>query len=390
MAVIDDKEMQISYQAAGLILQAEMKNDPLLRQQHQYLTEQKPVVVPGTYDHIDQLFTHMGISYETLLWQNLPNAQLNPTRPLFINCGGMNAERSHAAKVLEYVEAGGLFTTTDWCLKYVVEQIFSGFVKYAGQSTGPNESFPIVADPETKIEAASWFVESGSYPIQKMDEKVKTLFTSEEFGKKYNCDPSLAVIFPWSKGRVIHYVSHLYAQMVELRNASDAQKSEVYAQEKGFDKSVLGEFADKTKTAGVRSARSTMGSILHTATRPISVMTQPVGAQGSVLTQDRFTLVCEEPIFKYAGALVDRVLVGPLKKEILLGRSPLSDVVIEAESISRRHTAIFPQDNRVYIKDLASQNGTIVNDEKLAGSKQLFYKDQIRLGAVKPIRVLAE
>ncbi len=383
--------MQESYRAAGLILKAEAANDPALRQRFQALAERKPLVISGQHDHIDVLFKHLGILYELVNWERLGEHDLTPSQPVFINCGSFTpSSRDLEMKLHDYVEQGGILTTTDWCLKYVLESVFPGFVRSTGEKTeAENESFPIQVDPSVNIEAASWFVERSSFPLEIMaKEKVKALFTSREFGDKYHCDPSLAVIFPIGQGMIIHYVSHLYAQLVEIRNAQDASSSIAYAQEKGIDPAVLGELGNKTRTAGVRSAYSAMSSVIYTSTQSAEGRTKPVGGEPHpVRALDHFTLLCEEPVFKREGVLRTRATLGPLEKELIIGREGPVDLIIEAETVSRRHAGLLAQGTAVYIRDLASSNGTYVNKEKVTEPRQLFYKDQIQLGECPPLRV---
>ena len=67
------------------------------------------------------------------------------------------------------------------------------------------------------------------------------------------------------------------------------------------------------------------------------------------------------------------------KKENLLGRQSTNDIPIQDIKASRRHTSIFMQDGKFYIKDLGSQNGTIVNDKKIE-EINLNHKDKVKIG----------
>ncbi len=190
---------------------------------------------------------------------------------------------------------------------------------------------------------------------------------------------------------IIHYVSHLYAQLVEVRDAKDASGSSAYAWEKGIDPAVLGDLGNTTRTAGVRSAYSSMSSVLHTFSRPAERRTKPVGEERqAVQAADRFALLCEEPVFRRDGAFHTKVMLGPLNKELILGRSSLVELVVESETVSRRHAGLLAQGDGVYVRDLASSNGTYVNEEKVTGQRQLFYKDQIQLGDCRPLRLQKE
>jgi len=65
-----------------------------------------------------------------------------------------------------------------------------------------------------------------------------------------------------------------------------------------------------------------------------------------------------------------------------LGRGAESDIVINDVSISRRHAQVLLQANGWYVQDLASRNGTKVNDERLNVPRLLQFGDIISLGNV--------
>lgn len=67
---------------------------------------------------------------------------------------------------------------------------------------------------------------------------------------------------------------------------------------------------------------------------------------------------------------------------ITIGRGSESDIVINDASISRRHAQISQQVNGDYVQDLASRNGTKVNDEPLHAPRLLQKGDTICLGSI--------
>ena len=73
--------------------------------------------------------------------------------------------------------------------------------------------------------------------------------------------------------------------------------------------------------------------------------------------------------------LVDRPL-------LTIGRGLESDIVINDTSISRRHAQILRQANGDYVQDLASRNGTKVNDEQLNAPRLLQPGDRVCLGNI--------
>jgi pSer/pThr/pTyr-binding forkhead associated (FHA) protein len=74
--------------------------------------------------------------------------------------------------------------------------------------------------------------------------------------------------------------------------------------------------------------------------------------------------------------LVDRPL-------LTIGRGFESDVIINDASISRRHAQIVRQVNGDYVQDLASRNGTKVNDELLKAPRLLQQGDIVCLGNIR-------
>jgi pSer/pThr/pTyr-binding forkhead associated (FHA) protein len=67
---------------------------------------------------------------------------------------------------------------------------------------------------------------------------------------------------------------------------------------------------------------------------------------------------------------------------LTIGRGSESDIVINDASISRRHAQFLQQANGDYVQDLASRNGTKVNDEPLHAPRVLQKGDIICLGTI--------
>jgi len=74
--------------------------------------------------------------------------------------------------------------------------------------------------------------------------------------------------------------------------------------------------------------------------------------------------------------LVDRPL-------LTIGRGFESDIIINDTSISRRHAQIVRQVNGDYVQDLASRNGTKVNDELLKAPRLLSQGDIVCVGNIR-------
>ncbi len=64
---------------------------------------------------------------------------------------------------------------------------------------------------------------------------------------------------------------------------------------------------------------------------------------------------------------------------VFIGRDKGMDIRLDDSSVSREHAVLFFYDNRFYIRDLKSTNGTLVNGKRVE-QVALNYKDLIQLG----------
>lgn len=97
----------------------------------------------------------------------------------------------------------------------------------------------------------------------------------------------------------------------------------------------------------------------------------------------RFTLneyFDKKPIESKANKL-DILSILNRKKEVYFGRSKKTDIVINDYSVSRKHAKIVKQNNRYYIIDLNSINGTYVNGKRIKSNKLFPIRetDEIRI-----------
>ena len=85
----------------------------------------------------------------------------------------------------------------------------------------------------------------------------------------------------------------------------------------------------------------------------------------------RLTMIVEgaEPVHK---------VVSP--GEYVIGRAPESDIVIEDESLSRRHARFVVSDGMIYVEDLGSRNGVLIDGEPVVGSHECRPGQRIQLG----------
>ena len=73
---------------------------------------------------------------------------------------------------------------------------------------------------------------------------------------------------------------------------------------------------------------------------------------------------------------------------LILGRSSSCDLRLPHASISRRHARLTRRGERLFLEDLGSQNGTFLDDARLAGPRELQVGQRIHIGpAVLRLRV---
>ena len=67
-------------------------------------------------------------------------------------------------------------------------------------------------------------------------------------------------------------------------------------------------------------------------------------------------------------------------RELVIGRIDPAELVIDDSEVSRRHARLNCREDRYFIEDLGSVNGTILNGEKITGKHMLTDGDEIRIG----------
>ena len=76
--------------------------------------------------------------------------------------------------------------------------------------------------------------------------------------------------------------------------------------------------------------------------------------------------------------------IWPINKEIIIGRDPLCDIVINDRQVSRKHAQIQKQNNNGNaLADLNSKNGTLLNGEFVDGPTSLKDGDEIIVGLIQ-------
>lgn len=67
-----------------------------------------------------------------------------------------------------------------------------------------------------------------------------------------------------------------------------------------------------------------------------------------------------------------------VREAITLGRSLDCDLAIVTPHVSRQHARLDLEGERLYVEDLGSSNGTMVNGKRAAGRQQLRHDDELR------------
>jgi hypothetical protein len=65
--------------------------------------------------------------------------------------------------------------------------------------------------------------------------------------------------------------------------------------------------------------------------------------------------------------------------EVTLGRALDCDIAVVTPHVSRRHARLFLEDGQLYVEDLNSSNGTIINGRKIEERRALNHDDEMRL-----------
>jgi hypothetical protein len=237
-------QMKKAYQAsANLIkdeLQATKKEDLATLEQ---ISEADVLVVPGTYDRIQDVLSLVGIKFKVVEARSFDRIELHPSQTVFINCPGTGFSDAGLDRIKYFVRDGGLLVTTDWALRNVIERAFPGTIAYNERSTTDDvvkikvidASHPYLQGLMTSGDAEPlWWLESSSYPIKILAPgKVKVLVTSSEMERKYG-ESTIVCTFARGKGEVLHLTSHYYLQRTETRGKGKDAKAADFVKSKAF------------------------------------------------------------------------------------------------------------------------------------------------------------
>jgi hypothetical protein len=199
----------------------------------------KILAIEGRYEKPRKVVDHMyAARRETIKPDMIMKYNLNEFDVVLIGCPGSEIPHSSYPKILEYVSLnGGWIITTDWAIKYIVEEIFPGYIRWNGQKTSDaivacqiiEPSHPFLSGVADEIEQNKWkksdskkskkgefkwWLENRSFPVQVVNPMaVKVLIDSWEIRKKWGEAPVLCY-FDYGNvgGRIIHFISHTHLQ----------------------------------------------------------------------------------------------------------------------------------------------------------------------------------
>lgn len=69
-----------------------------------------------------------------------------------------------------------------------------------------------------------------------------------------------------------------------------------------------------------------------------------------------------------------------MKQDVIIGRDPNCDILINDAEVSRHHASIKSQPEGFVIEDLGSTNGTVINGQRLMGPHVLIAGEIVNLG----------
>ncbi|HUB05797.1 MAG TPA: GGDEF domain-containing protein [Myxococcales bacterium] len=66
--------------------------------------------------------------------------------------------------------------------------------------------------------------------------------------------------------------------------------------------------------------------------------------------------------------------------ELTIGRDIGNNITVDLDNVSRRHARLLQREEKVYVQDLGSTNGTFLNDEEVKGEVPLRSGDLVKVG----------
>ena len=66
----------------------------------------------------------------------------------------------------------------------------------------------------------------------------------------------------------------------------------------------------------------------------------------------------------------------------IVGRSSSCDLTFDSHMASRKHAQFLEENDKAFVEDLGSSNGTYINREQISGKVEIFRGDLLKFGDV--------
>ncbi|MHA1820396.1 MAG: hypothetical protein ACTSU2_14480 [Promethearchaeota archaeon] len=202
----------------------------------------KILAISGKYEKPQKIIKYIYASVKEVIKPfEVPKKNLSLYDVVLVGCPGSEIPKSALRQFREYVlDDGGWLLTTDWALRTIVENVFPGYIRWAGEKTDDAVVQCEIVDPHhpfldgvlTELTSGKyakkgpkaystkskptfeWWLEDRSFPITvDRPDLVHVLIKSDEIGRKWGKNPVLVYFDVGKKGgRVIHMISHTHLQ----------------------------------------------------------------------------------------------------------------------------------------------------------------------------------
>jgi hypothetical protein len=215
----------------------------------------KILAIEGKFERAEEIIKNMYVSeYKIIKYEKkekrkkqtineILNTDFNAYDVILIGCPGDDIPFAGHHKIHDYVaNHGGWIITTDWAIKFIIEVIFPGYMRWNKNNTSDTvvacqiqvPSHPFLdgvlseiqqskwmkdSPKNTKKTEFRWWLEYRSFPIEILNpNEVHVLIHSREIEQRWGNGPVL-VYFDYGKtgGRVIHMISHTHLQKGEAK-----------------------------------------------------------------------------------------------------------------------------------------------------------------------------
>lgn len=194
--------------------------------------EGRLLAIDGCFDHWREVLPLVRAGVKDLIQPGeQPPLRLSEYHVAAVGCPGRDLPASQRAEVFAYLQGGGHLLTTDLCLGHLVtadDWLGTSRVAVAGTCSTELVACELVAPGHALLSGvrpgARWQVEGGGHLIRVVDgQDVEVLITSPDLAARYGagCDVILLTL-EVDRGRLVHFLSHAYAQTTDAQGAQAA------------------------------------------------------------------------------------------------------------------------------------------------------------------------